>query len=283
MALIGLVFAFYHEDMILMADTIINGSSGNTNDNIIPIVVPANAGGQYDMLLDDDTYWQALINAAEKANYSCTENTKPTSINATILGGISILNDDDDEEEHDNYNYVGKNFISLDIAFYAHDIDSNYQKNGGDVFIVDYQTYWKKTTNSSSSNINNYTVFKSSTYTRDHFDGIYSARLFFPRIKELNNHQRKKKKNHRLVDISLRHYYTCHEGLKLPRQFTLNGYHTLDFGPKYWQKASEDVERILLNLDDNDKGTSNNIDLPLCSDNSNNEYSCMVVGWKNTR
>ena len=278
-ALLGLVIAFYHEDMILMAGTIINGSSDNGNNILIPIVVPANAGQQYQVLLDDDTYWQSLINAAEEANYSCTNNNKPTSINATILGGISILNDDD-EEEHDNYNYVGKNFISLDIAFYAHDIDSNYKKTGGDVFIVDYQTYWKTTANSSSSN-NNYTVFKSSTYTHDHFDGIYSARLFFPRIKELGCHQ--KKKTHRHVDVSLRHYYTCHEGLKLPQQLKdVNDYHTLDFGPKYWQKASEDVERMLIHLDDDtDKTTdTNNRDIPICSDsdNPNNEY-ILHGGW----
>jgi len=133
------------------------------------------------------------------------------------------------------------------------------QQTGGDMFVIDYQTYWPASIDSS-----NYTVFKSSTFAYDCLNGESSARLYLPR-------RQQQKQN---VSISLRHYYTCHEGLKLPHQLHANkGYHTLDFGPLYWLDASEEIMSLLRNhqLDDAG-GNRNNHLLPPCSDNTNNEY-----------
>ena len=139
------------------------------------------------------------------------------------------------------------------------------QQTGGDMFVIDYQTYWPASIDSS-----NYTVFKSSTFAYDCLNGEYSTRLYLPR-------RQQQKQN---VSISLRHYYTCHEGLKLPHQLHANkGYHTLDFGPLYWQDASEEIMSLLRNhqLDDAG-GNRNNHLLPPCSDNTNNEY-ILQGGW----
>ena len=68
--------------------------------------------------------------------------------------------------------------------------------------------------------------------------------------------------------------------MKLPHQLHANkGYHTLDFGPLYWQDASEEIMSLLRNhqLDDAG-GNRNNHLLPTCSDNTNNEY-ILQGGW----
>jgi len=202
-----------------------------------------------------ENHWNDIINAAEVANYTCT-GSGPTSMQATLnnsIANVSLI-----ENDHDS-------FISISITFHAYNNNMQQQQTGGDMFVIDYQTYWPSSLSLIDSS--NYTVFKSATFTYDHLNGEYSARLNFPR-------QQQKQQN---VSISLRHYYTCHEGLKLPHQLlTDDGYHTLDFGPLYWKLASKEVES-LLNYSGNRKSLENNL-LPPCSDNTNNEY-ILQGGW----
>jgi len=201
---------------------------------------------------DIDKHWYDIIDAAEVANYTCAGDG-PTSIQATLnnsIANISLI-----ENDHDS-------FISINITFHAYNNNIQQRQSGGDVFVVDYQTYW-----SSSIHSSNYTVFKSATFTYDNLNGEYNARLYFPR-------RQQKQQN---ASISLRHYYTCHEGLKLPHQLhTDDGYHTLDFGPLYWKEASVKVES-LLNGSGIRKSSTSNLLSP-CSNNTNNGY-ILQGGW----
>ena len=74
-----------------------------------------------------------------------------------------------------------------------------------------------------------------------------------------------------MVHTSLRHYYTCHEGLKsADRLQDINdGYHKLEsFGPLPWNTAGKAVQSVLLANDDGGtriaKQSSN--PLPKCAD-----------------
>jgi hypothetical protein len=176
------------------------------DDNIII----SRASSQTSNTTDDDTYWNALVYAAKQFNFNC--NGKPTSIHTTISAAkdiaVSVVED----------NKSGSLFATLEFKFRAYDESSSPQKSGGDEFVLDYLSYWPLS--SLDDNSTKYTVVKSSAFARDGFDGTYTARLFLPR--HMQQH----------IMISLRHYYTCHEGLKLPDAFSLkNGYHKLDFGP----------------------------------------------------
>jgi len=278
---------YYHEDMLLLASNRIRGKKYNsetltqsTTNSSKYDQVDMNIDAYIDKDIDDvwevnqtqtnsnnskyeqvdsinpchddndiDNHWNDIIVAAEVANYTCTGDG-PTSIRATLnnsIANISLIENDLDS------------FISISIAFYAYNNNTQRQQSGGDVFVIDYQTYWPSSIHSS-----NYTVFKSATFTYDHLNGEYSARLNFPR-------QQQKKQS---VSISLRHYYTCHEGLKLPHQLDTNkGYHELDFGPLYWEEASKAVESL---LNGSRKSLAKNDLLPPCS--NNNEY-ILQGGW----
>ena len=280
---------YYHEDMLLLAGNHIRGKRYNASvhqtqennnskyDQVDMIIdtyidkdiddhwqahkIQANNSSKYsDGIInpchddnDIDNHWNDIINAAEVANYTCTGDG-PTSIQATInniITNVSLI-----ENDHDF-------FISINFTFHAYNNNMQQQQTGGDMFVIDYQTYWPSSIHSS-----NYTVFKSATFTYDHLNGKYSARLNLPR----------RQQQKQTVSISLRHYYTCHEGLKLPHQLhTKDGYHTLDFGPLYWKEASEEVES-LLNDSGSRKSLASNHLLPLCSNNSNNEY-ILRGGW----
>ena len=124
--------------------------------------------------LDDnnDNHWNDIIIAAEVANYTCT-GSGPTSIQATLnnsIANISLIENDNDS------------FISISITFYAYNNNIQQQQTGGDVFVIDYQTYWP-----SSIHSTNYTVFKSATFTYDHLNGEYSATLNFQEGKNNSN------------------------------------------------------------------------------------------------
>ena len=198
--------------------------------------------------IDDD--WNVVINTAEASNYSCGGDDShphlPTSINATILANnVSISLQRHQEED---ISYVG-----LEVAFRAYDEAMQPQKIGGDVFILDYQSYWQSSITLAT---NNYTVIRSAAFTIDHADGTYHARLHLP-LEIMSNEQN--------VRVSLRHYYTCHEGLKLSRQLKTEGsHHTLDFGPSSWQKVGDEIQSVLSTYsDDGQKNVSN---LPLCTE-----------------
>lgn len=76
-----------------------------------------------------------------------------------------------------------KPYISLHFIFQTYDSNFQPQHVGGDLFVVDYQTYLKSEDAPLANHdnaTNYYTVFKSSSFTTDHLNGTYSANLFFP-------------------------------------------------------------------------------------------------------
>ena len=73
----------------------------------------------------------------------------------------------------------------------------------------------------------------SQLYSWDGLDETYRATLNIPWI--LNQH----------LNISIRHYNTCFEGLKLPHELSSRGVHQIDFGPLPWQKMAEAVQSEL--------------------------------------
>ncbi len=228
--------------------------------------------------------WNDMIRSAEASNYTCDGvATKPASIHATITAGIISIkksqyrNNQIDNEEH---SYNSWRFIPIDFTFQAHNTESNPQKNGGDVFILDYQSYHQSSLNIVSkdgSRMEHYTIYRSATFTRDNVNGTYTATLFMPRTSyELH------------VNVSLRHYYTCHEGLLLPDQLMrLDRRHSqrLTFGPLPWAKAGELVQLFMAKQLSSNQTMSSNAsnfledNLPNCFDMNNTEEMMLNGLW----
>jgi hypothetical protein len=257
-ALLGLVTILYHEDVIVFT----GGRRGSIEDG-------RRGTPHEDKDRDEDRYWNALIHVAKASDYACTHASLPTSIHATIASanaGDSLAVSLEDSD-------VAGTFLSLALTFRAYDEELRPQQSGGDVFVVDYQSSWSSATvqqplgGAMHEDLSgNYTVFKSSTFTRDHLDGTYSGTLLLPRAASDRQH----------VHVSLRHYYACHEGLKLPRQLKVrNGYRTLTFGPLPWEAAAEEVRAVLRNLPRENAtaaAIARKIPVTTCSENPNDEY-----------
>ena len=116
-----------------------------------------------------------------------------------------------------------KDYLPIYINFRAYDNITRPQDNGGDVFVLEYQSW-------SSCSIGNTTV-KSAAFTNDNLDGTYSATLFLPRSMSIDH-----------LYVTLRHYYTCHQGLKRPVELkNCGGICQLDFGPTVWPQLSDAI------------------------------------------
>jgi len=155
--------------------------------------------------------------AAEKSNYMCSTN--PTSINTTIAAATvsdDMLSVSLSPSSLTKVWPMTKDYLPIYINFRAYDNITRPQDNGGDVFVLEYQSW-------SSSSIGNTTV-KSAAFTNDNLDGTYSATLFLPRSMPIDH-----------LNVTLRHYYTCHQGLKRPVELKNCGdICQLDFGPTVW-------------------------------------------------
>ena len=136
----------------------------------------------------DNDNWSDVIDAALASNYSCGYHNHPTSINATISS------DDVNVTLHRNRQDKELSYVALEVTFRAYNDDMQKpQIFGGDVFILDYQSYWQ----ASKRSTNNYTVVQTATYAIDRLDGTYHATLHLPR--EIMTNQQH-------VRVSLRHY-----------------------------------------------------------------------------
>lgn len=190
-------------------------------------------------------FWNNLIKSAEEANYSCIEGASPTTINATISanGDIIVSSSVLNEEAKGGSSRDSRFFIPMDITFRAYDENYQPQKIGGDVFVVDFASYWPSSAENEeigNSTSRLYTAVKSSAFTRDNLNGTYTAKLSVPR--KIDHEQ--------VVQLSLRHYYTCHDGLKLVNQLKKGNFHRLEFGPFDWPKASKEIWKVMPLIED---------------------------------
>ena len=164
-----------------------------------------------------------LTSSAKQSNYMCSTN--PTSINTTIAAAVSddMLSVSLSPSNLSKLWPMTKDYLPIYINFRAYDKITRPQNNGGDVFVLEYQSW-------SSSSIGNTTV-KSATFTNDNLDGTYSATLFLPRSMPIDH-----------LDVTLRHYYTCHQGLKRPVELKNCGdICQLDFGPTVWPQLGDAI------------------------------------------
>jgi len=163
-----------------------------------------------------------LTSSAEKSNYMCSTN--PTSINTTIsegLGSDIVSAVSLSPPSLTKVWPMTKDYLPIYINFRAYDNITNAQDNGGDVFVLEYQSW---------SSIGNTTV-KSAAFTNDNLDGTHSATLFLPRSMSIDH-----------LYVTLRHYYTCHQGLKRPAELKNCGdICQLDFGPTVWPQLSDAI------------------------------------------
>lgn len=164
-----------------------------------------------------------LTSAAERSNYMCS--TKPTSINTTIIAAATVSDDmlsvSLSPSNQSKVWPMTKDYLPIYINFRAYDNITRPQDNGGDVFVLEYQSW---------SSIGNTTV-KSAAFTNDNLDGTYSATLFLPRSMPIDH-----------LNVTLRHYYTCHQGLKRPVELKNCGdICQLDFGPTVWSQLSDAI------------------------------------------
>ena len=129
-------------------------------------------------------------------------------------------------------------YIEMDIAFRAYTKSMQAQKFGGDEFVIDYQSYWPSSSVPFRFMTTKYNVIRSSAFAIDHNDGTYHARLHLP----LHS-------GYQHVRVSIRHYYTCYEGLKLPFQLSnQQSYNKLTFGPLPWEKLEVDIKAKLSSI-----------------------------------
>lgn len=225
----------------------------------------------YEEEVDEATIWNGLISAANASDYTCgggggnNNGSLPTSIEATISANdvaVRITSTHRGGNEHQHQvmieGYGSLSFVSVDVAFRSYDNASNPGVFGGDVFVLDYQTYWLPPKVNGSLSI--YTVVKSAKFVRDRHDGTYHTTFLLPLVRHPQN-----------VSVSLRHYNTCHEGLKLWRQMN-ETQHQLNFGPLPWMRVAEVVQSVLRDLPvDPTMGFSErNKTIPLCSEKLRN-------------
>ena len=103
---------------------------------------------------------------AKMSNYIC--NTNPTSINTTIAEGSTgsgMLSVSLSSSSLTKSWPMTKDYLPIYLNFRAYDNITRPQDNGGDVFVLEYQSW---------SSIGNTTI-KSATFTIDNLDGTYSA------------------------------------------------------------------------------------------------------------
>ena len=163
----------------------------------------------------------------------------------------------------------------MDIAFHAYTKSMQAQKFGGDEFVIDYQSYWPSSSVPLKFMATKYNVIRSSAFAIDNNDGTYHARLHLPLYSGYGPHQH--------VRVSIRHYYTCYEGLKLPFQLlNQQAYNKLTFGPLPWEKLEVDIKAKLSSISPamNEKNMKR-IDLPMCSDiiNKQSRIDNMLHGY----
>lgn len=86
------------------------------------------------------------------------------------------------------------------------------------------------TTNATNATIS----IKNAAYTIDGLDGSYSAVLFIPRQQQPIM---------TYMNVTLRHYYTCHTGLKIPQEVQSTSGITLvrNFGPLIWTQLRDAI------------------------------------------
>ena len=162
-----------------------------------------------------------LTSSAEESNYMCSTN--PTSINTTISKGLGsdMVSVSLSPPSLTKLWPMTKDYLPIYIKFQAYDNIARPQDNGGDVFVLEYQSW---------SSIGNTTV-KSAAFTNDNLDGTYSATLFLPRSMTIDH-----------LNVTLRHYYTCHQGLKRPAELKNCGdIYQLDFGPTVWPQLGDAI------------------------------------------
>ena len=202
--------------------------------NIGNIITSSSRGVQNELvqdgLMNDEArHWDALIRAASAANYTCDgKHVLPTSLSQTVAINTTISTSPLDGL-HTNYQ-----FISIQFTFRAYNIEGNPQHTGGDVFIVDYQSYTPPSVEMKM--IPGPSLVKSSTFVTDNLDGTYSAVLhLLPNIDST-------------VEISLRHYASCHEGLLLPKQVKAVANKPYNIRRQYvsqWDEAGKEIQSYL--------------------------------------
>lgn len=214
----------------------------------------------------DESIWDKMISSS--SNYKCDNSShhdnQPTSIHATILASNVTT----------SITYKTA-YIEMDIVFYAYTKSMQAQKFGGDEFVIDYQSYWPSSSVPLKFMMTKYNVIRSSAFSIDHNDGTYHARLHLPLHSGYRPHQH--------VRISIRHYYTCYEGLKLPFQLSnQQSYNKLTFGPLPWEKLEVDIKAKLSSISPAMKEKNmKRLHLPMCSEiiNKQSRIDNMLHGY----
>ncbi|KAL7552865.1 hypothetical protein ACHAWF_016110 [Thalassiosira exigua] len=255
--LFGIVLVYHEDGTLLLADVVrvvgVGGGVENKGNDVMFLPAGNGTGGDNsDNDGEESSLWNALINAAVESNFTCGGDSHlPASIHATISAEDIQANIPSTKQNEGTF------FIPFDFTFRAYDTDLRPKQVGGDMFVLDYQSSWPWEVD-KDTNETKYKIFRSAAFSSDNLNGEYYARLFLPRALD----QR--------LNISLRHYYTCFEGMLTSNQLKVPGsYHILDFGPLPWQKAVEEVHSALTYFHtDNGRAnsSSSNHSLPLCSE-----------------
>jgi len=182
-----------------------------------------------------------LTSSAELSNYMCNPN--PTSIETTIAANNmdKLLISISPPSLVSKIWPATKDFIPIYITFRAYSNETRPQTSGGDVFVVQYQSWsasiYVDSNNGDDDKSGNTTSFKAATFTSDNLDGTYTATLFIPRL------------SLHYINATLRHYYTCHTGLKLPAELKNSMIHELNFGPMIWVQLQDAIFKVSKSLD----------------------------------